>query len=186
MTPVTSLHLFQASRTQFLQYVVVPPSVSNIGLIYLNVVTFWISSPSSLTLSRQEDGGRYSVLFLLTGMVVPCSQLPLSIIQAILLLLHVFFSHNTRSSAKSIAWGGSLPTSCDITSITVMNNNGLSAEPWCRPTSTSNLTVDPISVLSDVVHPSYISCITLMYSSPTFFFLSAHHIIYLGTRSYAF
>ena len=95
-------------------------------------------------------------------------------------------SHDTRSSANSIAWGGPLPTSFDITSITVMNNNGLSAEPWCRPTFTSKLSVDPISVLTDVVHPSYISCITLMYSSPTFFFLSAHHIIYLGTRSYAF
>ena len=34
------------------------------------------------------------------------------------------------SSAKSIAWGGPLPTSSfDITSIRVMNNNGLSAEP---------------------------------------------------------
>ena len=54
---------------------------------------------------------------------------------------------------------------------TVMNNNGLSAEPWCRPTFTSKLSVDPISVLTDVVHPPYISCITLMYSSPTFSFL---------------
>ena len=61
-----------------------------------------------------------------------------------------------------------LPTSFDITSIIVMDNNGLSAEPWCRPTFTSKLFVDPISVLTDVVHPSYIACITLMYSSPTF------------------
>ena len=47
MTPVTSLHLFQASRTRFLQAVVVPTSVSNIDPRYVNVVTFWISSPSS-------------------------------------------------------------------------------------------------------------------------------------------
>ena len=39
MTPVTSLHLFQASRTRFLQSVVVPPSVSNIDPKYLNVFT---------------------------------------------------------------------------------------------------------------------------------------------------
>ena len=57
---------YQASRTRFLQSVIVPPSVSNIDPRYLNVVTFWISSPSSLTLSWQEDGGRYSVLVLLT------------------------------------------------------------------------------------------------------------------------
>ena len=36
------------------------------------------------------------------------------------------FAHDTRSSANSIAWGGPLPTSFDITSITVMNSNGLS------------------------------------------------------------
>ena len=45
MTPVTSLHLFHASRIRFLQYVVVPPSASsNIDPRYLNVVTFLISS----------------------------------------------------------------------------------------------------------------------------------------------
>ena len=51
MTPVTSLHLFHASRTRFLQSVVVPPSASNIDPRYLNVVTVLISSPPSLTLS---------------------------------------------------------------------------------------------------------------------------------------
>ena len=66
MTPVTSLYLFQTSRTRFFQYVVVPPSVSNIDPRYLNVVTFLISSPPSLNLSSHEDGDRYSVLFLLT------------------------------------------------------------------------------------------------------------------------
>ena len=34
--------------------------------------------------------------------------------------------------------------------------------------------------LTDVVYPSYISCVTLIYSSPTFFFLSAHHMLALG------
>ena len=51
MTPVTSLHLFQASRTRLLQSVVVPPSASIIDPRYLNVVTFLISSSPSLTLS---------------------------------------------------------------------------------------------------------------------------------------
>ena len=46
---------------------------------------------------------------------------------------------------------GPLPTSCDIKSITVMNNNGLSAEPWRRPTFTSKLTVDP-SVQRSYIH----------------------------------
>ena len=185
MTPVISLHLFQASRTLFLQSVVEPPSASNIDPRYLKVVTFLISSSPSLTLLLwHEDGGRYSVLLLLTRSPLfsiallhnsSCSSASLRV-----------FSHNTRSSANNIAWGGPLPTSCEITSVIMMNNNGLSAEPWCRPTFTSKLSVDPISVLTDVVHPSYISCITLMYSSPTCFFLSDHYIISLGTRSYAF
>ena len=60
MTPVISLHLFQASRTLFLQSVVEPPSASNIDPRYLKVVTFLISSSPSLTLlSWHEDGGRY-------------------------------------------------------------------------------------------------------------------------------
>ena len=50
MTPVASLHLFQASRTLFLQSVVDNPSASNIDPIYLKVVTLLISSPPSLTL----------------------------------------------------------------------------------------------------------------------------------------
>ena len=74
-------------------------------------------------------------------------------------------------SANNIAWGDHLPDS----SISVMDNNVLSAEPWWRPTFISNLSVDPNSVLTDVVHPSCMYCITLMYSSPTFFFLSAHY-----------
>ena len=173
MTPVTSLHLFQASRTRFLRSVVVPPSASNIDPIYLNAFTFLISSAPSLTLSLQEGGGRYSVLFLLARSLL-FSIAFLHNSSCYSASSHVF-SHNTRSSANSIAWGGPLPTSFDITSITVMNNNGLSAEPWCTPTFTSKLSVDPISVLTDVVHPSYISCVTLMYYSPTFLFLSAHH-----------
>ena len=40
MAPVTSLHLFQASRTLFLQSVVDPLSASNIDPRYLKVVTF--------------------------------------------------------------------------------------------------------------------------------------------------
>ena len=116
MTPVISLHLFQASRTLFLQSVVEPPSASNIDPRYLKVVTLLISSSPSLTLlSWHEDGGRYSVLLLLT-------RSPLFSIA----LLHNsscssgylrVFSHNTKSSANNIAWGGPLPTSCDITSI---------------------------------------------------------------------
>ena len=66
MTPVTSLHLFQTSRTLFFQHVVFPLSVSNVDPLYLNVVTFLISSLPGLNLSSQEDGDRYSVLFLLT------------------------------------------------------------------------------------------------------------------------
>ena len=70
MTPVISLHLFQASRTLFLQSVVEPPSASNIDPRYLKAVTFLISSSPSLTLlSWHEDGGRYSVLLLLTHII---------------------------------------------------------------------------------------------------------------------
>ena len=104
MTPVTSLHLFQASLTLFLQSMEEPPSASNIDPIYLKVVTLLISSPPSVTLlSWQEAGGRY--------LAVPYSRLPFSTIPAALLLFRL---------------------SCDITCITVMNITGLIAEP-CNP-----------------------------------------------------
>ena len=113
MTPVISLHLFQASRTLFLQSVVEPPSASNIDPRYLKVVTFLISSSPSLTLlSWHEDGGRYSVLLLLTRSPLfsiallhnsSCSSASLRV-----------FSHNTRSSANNIAWGGPIILMCKI------------------------------------------------------------------------
>ena len=59
----------------------------------------------------------------------------------------------TRSS---IALGGLLPISSDSTSLTVMNSNGFSTEPWCRSIVTSKLFIDHSSVLTDAVHPSYI------------------------------
>ena len=150
MTPVTSLHLFHASRTRFLQSVVVPPSAPNIDPRYLNVVTVFISSPPSLTLSWQEDGGRYSVLLLLTRS--PLFSIAFLHNSSCSSASSRVSSHNTRSSENNIAWDGPLPNSFDITSITVMNNNGHSAEPWCRPTFTSKLSVDPISVLIPPSH----------------------------------
>ena len=45
ITSVTSLHLFQASLTLFLQYVMDPPSASNIDPRYVKVATLFTSSP---------------------------------------------------------------------------------------------------------------------------------------------
>ena len=49
ITPVTSLHLFQASMSQLLESAVDPHSQSNIDLILLKVITYLISFPPSLT-----------------------------------------------------------------------------------------------------------------------------------------
>ena len=121
--------------TLFLQYVVYPPSESNIGPIYIKVVTFSISTPPSFTLLWwQEDGGRYSVLLLLTRS--PLFSIAFLHNSSCSSACSRLCSHNNRSSANNIAWGGPLPTCCDKISITVMNNSVLSAEPWCRPTFT--------------------------------------------------
>src|SRR5206468_1237713 len=77
---------------------------------------------------------------------------------------------NTRSSAYNNSHGSPHLDCIDSASNTIINNKGLSTEPWCTPIFTS----------------SYIDCITLTNHSSTFSFLRDHQRISLGTMSNAF
>ena len=95
-------------------------------------------------------------------------------------------SHRTRSSANSMAQGGSLSISEASTSMMMMKSRGLIADPCCSPTCTLKYSVLPSLVVTCVSQTSYISWMILMYASGTLFFCRLHHISSLGTRSYAF
>ena len=56
----------------------------------------------------------------------------------------------TRSSAYSNSEGRPLLASLETTSMTAVNNSGLSTDPWCKPTFTSKLSLSPASVLTTV------------------------------------
>ena len=62
----------------------------------------------------------------------------------------------TISSANSIVHGGSLLTSSVSLSIINANRNKLNADPWCGPTLTLKLSIDPTAHLTTVSLPSYI------------------------------
>src|SRR5206468_3174192 len=68
----------------------------------------------------------------------------------------------------------------------IINNKGLSTEPWCTPTFTSKSSLMLSLTLTAVFTSSYIDCITLTNHSSTFSFLRDHQRISLGTLSNAF
>ena len=66
-----------------------------------------------------------------------------------------------RSSAYSSSHGSSVRTPCNIVSTSMMNRNGLSAEPWWRAIPTSKCSLVPRlhgsgSALVDILQWSYI------------------------------
>src|SRR5206468_8415686 len=78
---------------------------------------------------------------------------------------------NTRSSAYNNSHGSPHLDCIDSASNTIINNRGLSTEPWCTPTFTSKSSLILSFALTAVFTPSYIDCITLTNHSSTFSFL---------------
>ena len=109
-------------------------------------------------------------LFILTGSVSPvvcrCSVFALLTLSPLFSIHYLHLSslssiislsgsHNTRSSANSIAQGVPSSISSVITSIMNTNNSGLSAEPWWSPTSIYIPLVFLALVMTLVLHPEY-------------------------------
>ena len=90
--------------------------------------------------------------------------------------------HNTMSSANSIDSGASFLTLSVSTSISMRKRYGLTADPWCRPTSTLNLVLSPAAVRTFVRHPVYMSWTSLTYFSGTSLSLVVLQISGLGRR----
>ena len=125
-------------------------------------------------------------LFLSGWLSVHVFRIGFAIISSSLSTAALEVSHRTRSSANSMAQGGSLSISEASTSMMVMKSRGLIADPWCSPTFTLKYSVFPSLVVTLVSQSSYISWMILMYASGTLFFRRLHHINSLGTLSYAF
>ena len=128
-------------------------SASNIDLIYLKVVTFVLIS--------------FPPRLTLLSWQEDGGRHAISLLLTRSQLFSIFFLHSYSGSSA-----------CPR-----VFSHGHNAESWRMPTFTSKFSVDPSRAFTDDLQPSYISCITLMYSSSTLFVLSAHH---LGTQSYAF
>src|SRR6476619_5353895 len=68
----------------------------------------------------------------------------------------------------------------------MVNSSGLSTDPWCTSTLTSNFSLVEGPTLTAVVAPSYIVIITFTIHSSTPTFLRAHQTTSRGTLSNAF
>ena len=116
-------------------------------------------------------------LFILTGSVSPfvcrCSVFVVVTLSPLFYMhsLHLYSlssiislsgSHNTRSSANSIAQGVPSSISSVITSIMITNNSGLIAGPWRSRTSISISLVSHALVMTLVLHPAYMSRVMFM------------------------
>merc|ERR1711867_204570 len=93
---------------------------------------------------------------------------------------------NTRSSAYSNSHGNPSAAFLVTACITVINRNGLSTDPWCTPTLTSNSSLKPCSTLTAVFASWYVVITALIIHSLTPSLRSAHSTTFLGTLSKAF
>ena len=106
ITPDNPLHEFRADRTLLSTSAPHPPVASIVELKYLNVLVHGIGTPAKQTSSLDPAGLKYSVFFLLIRSPFPSStSLQLS---SCCSTSNLDSSHIARSSAKSIAHGGSL------------------------------------------------------------------------------
>ena len=73
-----------------------------------------------------------------------------------------------RSSANSSSRGNPRLNSSLMTPSTTINRNGLSPDPWCRPTLMGNSSVLPCMVLTTVDAPWYVAstCLTSFSGAP--------------------
>ena len=91
-----------------------------------------------------------------------------------------------RSSANSSSRGNPRLNSSLMTSSTTINRNGLSPDPWCRPTLMGNSSVQPCVVLTTVDAPWYVASTSLTSFSGTPLLRRHRYTRSLGTLSYAF
>ena len=104
ITPDNPLHEFHADR--ILLSTSAPPVASIVEPKYLNELVHGIGTPAKQTSSIDPAGPKYSVFFMLSLSPFPSStSLQLS---SCCSTSNLVSSHITRSSAKSIAHGGSL------------------------------------------------------------------------------
>ena len=160
------------------------PSLSITDPRYLKWSTFFSSSPFSLIGSGFSLVDRCSVFA--TLIFRPLSVKTFCHDSSLFWVSVLVTSIIARSSAYSSSHGSSFRTSWDIVSTSMMNRNGLSAEPWWRPIPTSKCSLVPRLDFTHVVAPWYISCTNLMYTSGIYRFRMHLHSTSRGTVSYAF
>ena len=73
-----------------------------------------------------------------------------------------------------------------MTSNTTTNRNGLSPDPWCRPTLTGNSSILPCVVLTTVDAPCYVASTSLISFSMTSLLLRHQYTRSMDTLLYAF
>ena len=124
----------------------------------MNEFVHGIGTPAKQTSSLDPAGVKYSVFFLLIISPLPSTSLQL---YSCCSTSNLDSSHNTRSSAKSIAHGGSLLIQLANTSIMQ-----IMADHWCNPTSMLKYCVNnPQRVFTLVLVALYMSWMMVMYAS---------------------
>ena len=183
-SPDISLYEFSPACTRFFISLVHPPSACTEEPRYLNSSTLGTSAPPTVTagnFSSYSFTPKYSVVVLLTFISLLSKKfLHLYKSSSISFLL---FLTSTMSSANIIDQVASFRTSPVSWSKTTENNNGLSADPWCRPTLTLKDSVTPATHLTIVSHPTCIFWATFLYFSVTLAYLIQSHSSCLGTLS---
>ena len=167
-TPVHFLQLDHAARTLRSTSLYMVPSLSITDPRYLKWSTFFSSSPFTLIgngLSLVDICSVFATLILR-----PLSDNTFCHNSSLFWVSVLVMSIIARSSAYSSSLGRSVRTSRDIVSTSMMNRNGLSAEPWWRPITTSNCSLMPLFDFTRVVAPWYIYCTSIMYPSGMFRF----------------
>ena len=160
------------------------PSLSITDPRYLKWSTFFSSSPFNFTGNGFSLVDRCSVFA--TLIFRPLSVKTFCHDSSLFWVSVLVISIIARSSAYRSSHGSSFRTSWDIVSTSMMNRNGLSAEPWWRPIPTSKCSLIPRLDFTRVVAPWYISCTSLMYPSGIFCFRMHLHSTSRGTVSYTF
>ena len=185
ITPDRSLYLLHAALTLALTASSDPPSSLMVTLKYLDVFTCL-----RLVLSLM-------IAFVSLLLLTITSVFPMLTFSPLLSILICQSSHllcisssisvtTARSSANSSSRGNPRLNSSLMTSSTTIKRNGLSPDPWCRPTLMGNSSVVPCMVLTTVDAPWYVASTNLTSFSGTLLLLRHQYTRSLATLSYAF
>ena len=116
---------------------------------------------------------------------IPLLSIPICQPSNLLCISSVYVT-TARSSANSSSHGSPHLNSSLMTSSTPINRNGLSPDPWCRPTLMGHSSVRPCVVLTTVDAPWYAASTSLTSFSGTPLLRSHRYTRSLGSLSYAF